>query len=158
MNKILLIHGPNLNRLGKRNPEHYGHLTLGQIEHFTRKALEKKSATLSDKLKSIELKTFQSNHEGELIDFIQEHTHTPHNEDQTLGIIINPGAYSHTSFAIHDAILDAQIPTIEVHLSDIKKREEWRQISVTGAAASQIISGKKEQGYVEAVDELLKLI
>lgn len=141
MKKFLLIHGPNLNMLGKRDPEHYGHLSLNHIEELVAKEAKKVG---------FEVKTFQSNHEGALIDFLQQEA------SKADAIIINPGAFTHYSFALHDAILDAKIPAVEVHLSDIKKREKWRQVSVTAEACIAQISGKKEKGYIEAVQLLVQ--
>lgn len=141
MNIILLVHGPNLNFLGRRNAEHYGNLTLDSLQKLV-KAEAKKHEML--------VKCFQSNHEGEIIDFIQK------NAPSARGIIINPGAFTHYSFAIHDALIDAELPAVEVHLSDISSREEWRKTSVTAPACIAQISGKKEQSYLEAVDLLAK--
>lgn len=143
MKILLLIHGPNLNFLGRRDPKHYGKLTLQKLQ-----ALVKKEA----KKNGMVVKCFQSNHEGELIDYIQK------NAPSAKGIIINPGAFTHYSFALHDAILDAEVPAVEVHLSDIKKREEWRKTSVTAPACIEQLSGKKEKSYVEAVQLLAKKI
>ncbi len=141
MKTILLIHGPNLNQLGQRNPDHYGTFTLEQLEHEVREyAASKQYAVL----------TFQSNHEGALIDTIQTHT------DNTVAVIINPGAFTHYSYALHDAIIDSKLPTVEVHLSDIKAREPWRAHSVIAPACFCSIAGKKLQGYLEAVDILVE--
>lgn len=143
MKNILLIHGPNLNKLGQRDPEHYGHLTLEKLEAIVSEAAQEKGAKVT---------AFQSNHEGALIDFIQKHS------TEADAIIINPGALTHYSYALHDALLDAQIPAIEVHLSDVENREDFRKISVTAAACISKISGKKEQGYVEAVSRLFEVL
>lgn len=134
--KILLIHGPNLNRLGKRDAAHYGSVTLASIEQLVRNEA---------KVLGYEIEAYQSNHEGDLIDFLQAKS------DSSAGILINPGAFTHYSFALHDALKDAQLPAIEVHLSDIASREEWRRISVTAPACIAQVSGKKEKGYVEAL-------
>lgn len=136
MKTILLIHGPNLNRLGKRDPLHYGMLTLTDIEALTQKAASNLGYTL---------RTFQSNHEGALIDWIQEHAAS------AVGIIINAGALTHYSYALHDAIVDTGIPCVEVHLSEVQTREPWRRISVIAPACIATVSGKKEKGYTEAV-------
>lgn len=136
MKKILLIHGPNLNILGKRDKKHYGDLTLTKIEKLINEAAENFC---------FEVGCFQSNHEGELIDWLQE------NSDEAVGIIINLGAFTHYSYALHDAIVDAGLPCVEVHLSDIDNRESWRKISVTAPACVAQISGKKEKGYLEAI-------
>ncbi|MEN9561265.1 MAG: hypothetical protein RIQ56_538, partial [Candidatus Parcubacteria bacterium] len=131
MKKILLIHGPNLNKLGTRDASHYGSLTLKSIEDLVTAEAEKMD---------LQVRIFQSNHEGELIDFIQKES------PEAAGIIINPGAFTHYSYALHDALLDSKIPCVEVHLSDIKSRETWRQNSVTAPACVAQISGKKELG------------
>lgn len=137
--KILLIHGPNLNRLGKRDPAHYGTLTLSEIE-----------SKIADQAAEAGylLKWFQSNHEGALIDFIQEN-------DDAEGILINPGALTHSSYALHDALLDSGVPCVEVHLSDIHGREAWRAISVTAPACLKQFCGKQVQSYEEALDFLI---
>ncbi|OGH94048.1 MAG: 3-dehydroquinate dehydratase [Candidatus Magasanikbacteria bacterium RIFOXYD2_FULL_41_14] len=133
---ILLIHGPNLNKLGERAAAHYGVLTLADLET---------KVTEDAKRFSLEIKSFQSNHEGALIDFIQAESKS------AVGIIINPGALTHYSYSLHDALVDAGLPTVEVHLSDIKSREEWRQISVTAPACIGQISGKGVAGYADAL-------
>ncbi len=135
MKKLLLIHGPNLNLLGKRDSQHYGTQSLADLE-----------AKCTEKAKELgfELVAFQSNHEGELIDFIQA--------NKASGILINPGALSHYSYALHDALLDTQLPCIEVHLSDISNRESWRKKSVTAPACLTQISGKGAEGYLEALE------
>lgn len=135
MKTILLIHGPNLNLLGKRAAEHYGTLTLKDVESVTRAAARKLGYGM---------KAFQSNHEGALIDWLQK------NSPQAKGIIINPGALTHYSYALHDALVDTKIPVVEVHLSDIAAREPWRRNSVTAAACVAVVKGKKEKGYIEA--------
>lgn len=143
MNKILLLHGPNLNLLGKRDPAYYGHCTLRDIENMTEAA-----ATTY----GFQVLAFQSNHEGVLIDILQ--TEARH----CAGIIINPGAYAHSSYAIYDALLDTTLPAIEVHLSAISERESWRRLSVTAAACLCLIAGKQEKGYQEAVKLLVEHI
>ena len=143
METILLIHGPNLNILGMRETKHYGVLPLSKIEEIV--AEEARNVGL-------ETKVFQSNHEGALIDWIQEQSL------KAAGIIINPGALTHYSFALHDALKDTGLPVVEVHLSKIKAREVWRKRSVTAPACIKVISGKKEKGYVEAVHVLAKRI
>ena len=136
MATILLIHGPNLNRLGKRDASNYGSKTLADIEALVTAEAEKLGHSV---------KTFQSNHEGALIDYLQNESG---NAD---GIIINPGALTHYSYSLSDALTDTGLPCVEVHLSDIKSREEWRKISVTAPACIAQISGRKEAGYVEAL-------
>ncbi len=139
MKKILLIHGPNLNRLGKRDPAHYGSLTLAELEIQIRSRAAKIGYVLV---------TFQSNHEGALLDFIQK------NSRDAVGILINPGALTHSSYALHDGLLDTGLPCVEVHLSDIHGREPWRAISVTAPACLKQFYGKKIQSYEEAIDFL----
>ena len=136
MATILLIHGPNLNRLGKRDASNYGSKTLADIEALVTAEAEKLGHSV---------KTFQSNHEGALIDYLQKESGSAE------GIIINPGALTHYSYSLLDAITDTGLPCVEVHLSDINSREEWRKISVTAPACIAQISGKKEAGYVEAL-------
>jgi 3-dehydroquinate dehydratase-2 len=122
--KVLVLNGPNLNLLGKRQPEIYGRLTLEEISQQVRK--------LAKEL-SVEVEIRQSNHEGELVTWIQEAPKKFH------AIVINPAAYTHTSLAMKDAILAAGIPTVEIHLSNIYKREDFRHHSqIAGAAVGQI--------------------
>jgi len=137
--KILAIHGPNLNMLGKREKSLYGEKTLGEID-----ALLKKEAQALN----VEVVTFQSNHEGALIDFIQEQADSAH------GIIINPGALTHYGFSLLDALIDSKLPVIEVHLSDIYHREEWRARSVIAPIAKGQISGLGWRGYITALQVL----
>ncbi len=132
---ILIINGPNLNFLGKREPEIYGSNTLEDIN----KLLEKESALLS---KDLNLEFFQSNSEGELVSKIQEAF------GKYDGIIINPAAYTHTSVAIRDALLSTGIPTVEVHLSNIFKREEFRHKSYVSGVSVGVVSGFGINSYV----------
>ena len=141
--KILVINGPNLNMLGRRDPEHYGSDTLESIEQ---KLTEKGKAL------GCELAFFQSNHEGALIDFIQEKA------GEAEGILINPGALTHYGYSLHDALLDAGLPVVEVHLSDIKAREKWRQISVISDVVIKQISGLKAEGYLSGLEALINHI
>ena len=137
--KILVIHGPNLNILGKRDKSIYGEKTLDEIN-----ALLKKEAQALN----VEVVTFQSNHEGALIDFLQEQT------DSAQGIIINPGALTHYGFSLLDALIDSKLPVIEVHLSDIYHREEWRAESVIAPIAEERIIGSGWKGYIIALQVL----
>lgn len=137
--QILLMHGPNLNKLGQRSKEHYGRCTLADIEQLCR---------VEAKKFGFDLKTYQSNHEGALIDTLQNIS------VHCVGIIINPGALAHYSYALHDALVDTRLPIVEVHLSAITEREAWRKISVTSRACIQTISGQKEAGYVAAIQLL----
>lgn len=139
--KILLINGPNLNMLGIRKPEIYGKTTLADIEAELSLYAEEKGCTLS---------CFQSNHEGAIIDELHK---AYGNID---GIIINPGAYTHYSYAIRDAIESVMIPTVEIHLSDIHNRESFRSVSVITPVALCQISGHGKDGYFMALDRLLE--
>ena len=134
--KILIINGPNLNNLGKRNKGFYGDKTLSEIEA----ALKKEGESLH-----IETVFLQSNYEGKLIDFIQTNT------KQASGIIINPGALTHYSYALRDALADTGLPVIEVHLSNIYARETWRHNSVIAPIARGQISGLGWLGYISAL-------
>ena len=138
--KILVINGPNLNMLGVREPEIYGSLTLDEINL---QLLE------TAKGLGVELGFYQSNHEGCLIDKIQECYGT------VSGIVINPGAYTHYSIAIRDAIASVGIPTVEVHLSDINSREDFRKISVIKNVCVKQIWGKGVHSYLEALEFLV---
>ena len=138
--KILVIHGPNLNMLGKREKSIYGAKTLQEID-----ALLKKEA----KALSVDVITFQSNHEGALVDFIQEQA------ESARGIIINPGALTHYGFSLLDALVDSKLPVIEVHLSNIYRREEWRAESIIAPIAEGQISGLGWRGYVAALQILV---
>lgn len=138
MKTIHIINGPNLNLLGIREPEIYGRVSFE--DYFL---------DLKKSLPDISLHYFQSNHEGALIDRLHAVGFS------STGIIINPAAYSHYSYAIADAIRSVTSPVIEVHISDISKREEFRQRSVTGDACRQLISGKGLDGYRLAVEALI---
>ena len=137
---ILVIHGPNLNMLGKREKSLYGEKTLGEID-----ALLKKEAQALN----VEVVTFQSNHEGALIDFIQEQT------DSAQGIIINPGALTHYGFSLLDALVDSKLPVMEVHLSNIYRCEEWRARSIIAPVAEGQIIGLGWRGYITALQVLV---
>ena len=134
--KIAIINGPNLNMLGIREPAIYGTSTLSDLEALLK--------TTADEL-GFQLSFFQSNHEGAIIDFIQSLYGTYD------GIIINPGAYSHTSIAILDALKSVGNPTIELHLTDLKTREDFRTHSFVSLYAKQTITGKGFAGYTEAL-------
>jgi 3-dehydroquinate dehydratase II len=140
--KILIINGPNLGRLGKREPEIYGNTTLAELEQ----SLIKKGKSCE-----VEVECFQSNHEGAIIDRIEAAT-----DAGTTGIILNSGALTHTSVALMDSIRGSAIPTIEVHLSQIYRREEFRAHTITGKACIAVISGLGIQGYFYALDYLSK--
>lgn len=139
--KFIVLNGPNLNLLGKRDANQYGALTLDDIEKL-----------LKSEFPDDYFEFFQSNLEGELIEKIQK---APSYFD---GLIINPGGYSHTSVAIRDALTECHIPKIEVHLSNIANREDFRKISLTAAVCSGYLSGFKEEGYVASTFLLKRLI
>jgi len=138
--KILIIHGPNLNLLGKREPEQYGSLTLEQINSGIR------SRALHE---NVEVDIFQANAEGEIIDEIHRAM------GRFDGIIINPAAYTHTSVAVRDALLAVAIPAVEVHLSNIYQREEFRKHSLISDVALGVISGFREQSYLLGLEALI---
>ncbi|KKT35739.1 MAG: 3-dehydroquinate dehydratase [Parcubacteria group bacterium GW2011_GWA2_44_12] len=140
---LLVLNGPNLNNLGKRDKAHYGALTLSALERMMRKHA---------KPLGVRLLFFQSNHEGSLIDFIQKR------RVGSDALIINPGALTHYGYSLYDAIIDSKLPSVEVHLSDISKREPFRRRSVIKAACVKQIMGKKEQGYIEALEFLVRFL
>lgn len=137
---ILVINGPNLNMLGIREPALYGSGTY--------EALLSKIQTYCD-TKQISVQFYQSNHEGDLVDRIQKAYF-----DGVDGIVINPGAYTHTSIALLDAVKSVNIPTVEVHISKVEEREDFRQVSYIRAACVATITGKGFDGYLEAIDIL----
>lgn len=140
--KILIINGPNLNFLGIREKNIYG---TENYDYLLNMIAEKGKET------GCTIEVFQSNHEGAIIDRIQDAYF-----DGTEGIVINPGAYTHYSYAIHDALASVTIPKVEIHISDITKREEFRKVSVTAPACNKQIYGHGLKGYLEAVDYLLE--
>ena len=135
-----IINGPNLNMLGIREPEHYGKESYDTLV----KMLNERAENLG-----IELVIFQSNHEGDLVDKIQEAYY-----NGASGIVINPAAYTHTSIAILDAIKSTAIPTVEVHISKVEDREDFRQVSYVRQVAIATITGRGLNGYLEALDIL----
>ena len=137
--KILVINGPNLNMLGIREPEHYGRETYADLVAKIRNHCESKG---------VAVKLYQSNHEGDLVDEIQKAY------GELDGIVINPGAYTHTSIALLDAVKSVSIPTVEVHISDPDTREEFRRISYIRAACVATIKGHGLDGYPEALQLL----
>jgi len=139
--KLLVIHGPNLNLLGTREPQHYGAATLADIN----RALARRAEAAG-----VELETFQSNHEGALI----ERVHAARGEGVRY-IVINPAAYTHTSVALRDAIAAVAIPFVEVHLSNVHAREPFRQHSYFSDLAIGVISGLGSEGYLLALEYLL---
>lgn len=136
--RILLLNGPNLGSLGRRQPEVYGSETLAEIVEACRSHALARGALLE---------AMQSNHEGALIDRLEQVDYD--------ALIVNFGALSHTSYALHDALLTAARPTVEVHISDIHSREPWRRVSVTAPATQHQVIGRGWRGYLEAIDWLL---
>jgi len=141
MKRIAILNGPNLDRLGQREPEIYGHTTLADLE-------SQLSATFAD---SAELIFFQSNHEGALVDKISELA-----TSAVDGLVINGAALTHTSVALRDALLGSALTAVEVHISNIYRREEFRHKSLTGPACAGVITGLGLEGYFAAVRFLLK--
>jgi 3-dehydroquinate dehydratase II len=137
--RILLLNGPNLGSLGRRQPEVYGSRTLDEIVESCRAHALERGALLEG---------FQSNHEGALIDRLERLDFD--------AVICNFGALSHTSYALHDALVTADRPAVEVHISDITSREPWRRVSVTAPATRHQVIGRGWQGYLEAIDWLLE--
>jgi 3-dehydroquinate dehydratase-2 len=140
---VLVIHGPNLNMLGTREPDIYGHQTLEEIDAAL--------TTQANRL-GLHIETFQSNHEGDMVDKIQQA------HDSFHGIIINPAAYTHTSIAIRDALSLLNIPVVEIHLSNIYKRESFRRTSMISAVVTAQISGLGSHGYLLALEGLARLL
>ena len=138
---ILVVNGPNLNLLGKREPEVYGSESLGDIMEWLENLPEVSEHTLL---------WFQSNHEGEIIDLLHREM------DWADGVLINPGAFTHYSYAIYDAILSIELPTVEVHLSDLRKREDFRKTSVIAPACIQQVMGLGKNSYLEGFRILIK--
>lgn len=139
---ILVLHGPNLNLLGKRQPEIYGHQTLNDINT----ALDQFVATLSV---NVVLKIKQSNHEGELVSIIGDHM------EWADGVLINPAAYTHTSIAIRDALSTVGVPVVEIHLSNIYAREEFRHHSLISGIAAGVVSGFGAYSYILGLQALI---
>ena len=138
--KILVLNGPNLNMLGIREPDIYGAARYTDLVAMIEKHCENKG---------VEVMCLQSNHEGDLVDYIQQAYF-----DKVDGIVINPGAYTHTSIALLDALKAVQIPAVEVHISHVDEREDFRQISYVSYYCSKTIIGKGLNGYLEAIDYL----
>ena len=142
--KIYIINGPNLNMLGIREPDKYGSESYSRLTEIISEHCAKNG---------VEPVFYQSNHEGDLVDKIQEAYFEGAN-----GIVINPGAYTHTSIALLDAVKAVTLPTVEVHISDVSKREAFRQVSYIREACVKNISGKGFDGYTEAIDFLLEYL
>ena len=141
MKKIYVLNGPNLNMLGIREPDKYGKESYDEL-------IKKLKSHANDR--KYEIICYQSNHEGALVDKIQEAYF-----EKADGIVINPGAYTHTSIALLDAVKAVSIPTVEVHISDVSRREDFRQVSFIRAAVKKTIAGHGLSGYTEAIDFLL---
>lgn len=139
--KILIINGPNLNMLGKRNPNKYGRITLDQINNQLVKLAKSEEITVE---------FFQSNHEGELIDFLQKDS-----SRSASGILINPGALTHYGYSLADALVDTKLPIVEIHLSDVDNRESFRRIDVLSGIIIKKISGLREKSYYEGFTYLV---
>lgn len=143
--KILILNGPNLNHLGTRKPELYGTKTMAQI-----------LLDIQRTWPEVYLEYKQSNHEGDLIDWIQEASNlSPLTANRYDGIVLNAGGYSHTSVALRDAVEECEVPVVEVHISDISKREPFRQTSLLTDVCAHSIIGKGTDGYLKAVEWLL---
>ena len=143
MDKIIILNGPNLNLLGEREKEKYGSISLKDVE---------KNCTNFAKKNKIELLLFQSNIEGELVNLIQK------SRNEYDGLIINAGGYTHTSVAIHDALKVLKIPIIELHITNIYNREEFRHKSLISSLASGIICGFGTKGYIMALDAMINIL
>ena len=146
MATILVLHGPNLNLLGTREPALYGSATLPEVEALARDA----GARLG-----VAVECRQSNHEGELIDWIHA-AGAAHRAGELLGVVLNAGAYTHTSVALHDAIKGTGVPVIEVHISNVHAREPFRHHSYLSAVAAGIVVGFGIDGYALAIDGLVR--
>ncbi len=138
--RVLVVNGPNLNLLGKRETEVYGRDSLWDLEN-----------RLKENYKDVKFEFFQSNHEGSIIDTLQKAM-----DGMTDGVVLNAGAYSHTSYAIRDCIRALPVPVVEVHISNIHSREEFRHTSVTAEVCAAVIAGMGLEGYGLAVEYLLK--
>ena len=140
--KIYILNGPNLNMLGIREPDKYGSSSYADLLDMINNHC---------KAREVEVICYQSNHEGDLVDKIQEAYF-----EGADGIVINPGAYTHTSIALLDAVKSVSLPTVEVHISDLSKREDFRQVSYIREACVRTITGKGLNGYIEAIDFLIE--
>ncbi len=142
MNKIIVINGPNLNFLGIREKGIYGNEDYDTLCRYIKESFIRED---------VNIEIFQTNYEGKIVDILQKAYY-----DKVEGIVINPGAFTHYSYAIHDALKSVSIPAVEVHLSNIHEREDFRKISVTAPACVKQIYGKGKEGYIEAVRYLLE--
>ena len=145
--KILILNGPNLNRLGKRKPEIYGSRTMAQI-----------LLDIQRNWPDVHFVYKQSNHEGDLIDWLQEaNDKCQLSNDLYAGIVLNAGGYSHTSVALRDAVEESEVPVVEVHISDIHAREPFRNTDILADVCARTIMGHGTDGYKEAVEHILSL-
>ena len=142
--KIYVINGPNLNMLGVREPEIYGKTTYAELVSLIEEHCAKRG---------VEAVIYQSNHEGDLVDKIQEAYF-----EGAAGIVINPAAYTHTSVALLDALKSTRLPAVEIHISDVSVREDFRRVSYVRAAVKKTICGKGIDGYLEAIDYLCEAV
>lgn len=142
MPTITVLNGPNLNLLGQRQPDIYGHATLADVEELCRRTAGEAG---------FELDFRQTNHEGELV----EHVHAA--RGSASAVVVNAGAYTHTSIALHDALVTLEVPVVEVHLSNIHAREEFRRTSYVGPVATAVIAGCGPAGYAFAIQHAIEL-
>ena len=142
--KLYIINGPNLNMLGIREPDKYGKTGYAELTDSIRAYCDERGVTPV---------FVQSNHEGALVDAIQEAYF-----EGAAGIVINPGAYTHTSSALLDAVLSTKLPTVEVHISKVEEREDFRQVSYIRSACVKTITGHGTRGYLEGIDFLLEML
>jgi len=139
--RLVLLHGANLDLLGERPVAHYGTITLAELENTVRAEAQRLGW---------QCLCFQTNHEGDFIDYLHKHRHEG-------ALLVNPGAWTHYSYAIHDALEVVDCPVAEVHLSDVSAREEWRRISVISPVVTFTVAGRGVDGYVDAVRRLVAL-
>jgi 3-dehydroquinate dehydratase-2 len=146
MNVLWLLHGVNLDMLGRRDPVQYGTLTLAELCA---------RVTAHGAARSLEVRCFQTNHEGELVERLHD---IARGDEPAAAVVINPGAWTHYSWALHDALELVSCPIAEVHLSNVDQREEWRSHSVVADLAAVRVSGKGLDGYLEAIDSLAEVL
>ncbi len=139
--RILVVHGPNLNLLGEREPAVYGTLTLAQLDAYI---------AAHARTRGVAVRFYQSNHEGRLLDRLQAARRWAD------GVVINPGAYGHTSYALRDCIAGIRVPTVEVHLSDVEQREAFRRVSTIADVCIAKIGGRGKDSYTDAIDLLIE--
>ena len=138
MSKVFVLNGVNLGTLGTRRPEVYGSLTLDDIEKLLR-----------DEFPDVDLEFRQTDHEGEMVGFVREAAGSD-------GLVVNPGAWTHYSYALHDALEAMDVPKVEVHLSNVHAREAWRRTSVVSPAVDAVVAGMGAEGYLAAVRYVLR--